>query len=50
MDKFRDLTYQVDNYIDEIIQLEQDLVKIESVNSGTMPTGNETEACEYIKD
>ena len=50
MDKFRNLINQVDNYIDEIIQLEQDLVKIESVNSGTMPTGNETEACEYIKD
>ena len=49
MDKFRDLTNQVDNHIDEIIQLEQDLVKIESVNSGTIPTGNETEVCEYIK-
>jgi len=49
MDKFRDLTSQVDNHIDEIIQLEQDLVKIESVNSGTIPTGNETEVCEYIK-
>ena len=49
MDKFRELTSQVDNYIGEIIELEQELVKIESVNTGTMPTGNETEACEYIK-
>lgn len=50
MDKFKELTSQVDNHIDEIIELEQELVKIESVNTGSMPTGNETEACEYIRD
>ena len=50
MDKFKELTRQVDNYVGEIIELEQEPVKIESVNTGTMPTGNETEACEYIKD
>ena len=49
MDKFKELTSQVDNHIDEIIELEQELVKIESVNTGSMPTGNETEACEYIR-
>ena len=40
MDKFKELTSQVDNHIDEIIELEQELVKIESVNTGSMPTGN----------
>ena len=50
MDKFKELTAQVDNYIDEIIQLEQELIKIESVNTGIMPTGNETEACEYVRN
>lgn len=50
MNKLRDLTSQVDSNIDEIIKLEQDLIKIKSVNTGIMPTGNETEVCEYIKD
>ena len=39
----------VDEIIPEIIKLEQDLVSIPSVNTGKMPTGNETEVCEYIK-
>ena len=50
MDKFKELTAQVDNYIDEIIQLEQELIKIESVKTRIMPTGNETEACEYVRN
>ena len=45
---------QMFNYIDEItseiITLEQNLVHIPSVNTGKMPTGNETEVCEYIKN
>ncbi len=36
---------QVDAHRDEIIALEQELVRIPSVNSGVMPTGNETEVC-----
>ncbi|MBI15262.1 MAG: hypothetical protein CL782_03250 [Chloroflexi bacterium] len=39
----------VDEIIPEIIKLEQDLVNIPSVNTGKMPTGNETAVCEYIK-
>ncbi len=39
----------VDEVIPEIIKLEQDLVNIPSVNTGKMPTGNETAVCEYIK-
>ena len=39
----------IDEIIPEIISLEQDLVSIPSVNTGTMPTGNETVVCEYIK-
>ena len=34
---------------EEIIQLEQDLIKIPSVNTGFMPTGNETEVCNFIQ-
>ncbi len=41
---------QVDAQRDEIIALEQALVRIPSVNSGFMPTGDETPVCEYIRD
>ena len=34
---------------DEIIALEQDLVRTPSVNSGVMPTGNETAVCEVVQ-
>ena len=44
-----DLFNQVDSLKDEIIQLEQDLIKIPSVNTGFMPTGNETEVCNFIQ-
>ena len=37
-----DLFNQVDNLKQEIVQLEQELIKIPSVNTGFMPTGNET--------
>ena len=39
----------VDEIRDEIVALEQDLVRIPTVNTGAMPTGNETEACQYIE-
>ncbi len=41
---------QVDAQREEIIALEQALVRIPSVNSGFMPTGDETPVCEYIRD
>ena len=33
---------QIDAMEDEIVAVEQDLVRIPSVNTGTMPTGGET--------
>ena len=35
---------------DEIVALHRDLVQIPSVNTGFMPTGDETPVCEYIRD
>jgi len=45
-----DLFAQVDAAQDDIIALEQDLVRIPSVNTGFMPTGNETPVCELARD
>ena len=45
-----ELLAQVDAARDDIIRLEQDLVRIPSVNTGFMPTGNETAVCDYIRD
>lgn len=44
------LLAQVDAGRDEIIALEQALVRIPSVNTGFMPTGDETPVCEYARD
>jgi len=44
------LLEQVDEQHEEIIRLEQDLVHIPSVNTGLMPTGDETPVCEYVRD
>lgn len=44
------LLSQVDAARGDIVRLEQDLVRIPSVNTGFMPTGNETAVCEYISD
>ena len=41
---------QIDDLESELISLEQELVRIPSVNTGFMPTGNETPVCEYIRD
>ena len=49
MPDLESLLDQVDEMRDEIVALEQDLVRIPTVNTGTMPTGNETEACRYIE-
>ena len=45
-----ELLSQVNAAQDEIIALEQDLVRIPSVNTGFMPTGDETPVCEYVRD
>ena len=45
-----ELLAQVDGARDEIIALEQALVRIPSVNTGFMPTGDETPVCEYARD
>ena len=45
-----ELFAQVDAQREEIIALEQALVRIPSVNTGFMPTGDETPVCEYIRD
>ena len=49
MSNLENLLDQVDDMRDEIIALEQALVRIPTVNTGFMPTGNETEACRYIE-
>ena len=41
---------QVDAALDDILALEQALVRIPSVNTGFMPTGNETAVAEYARD
>jgi len=43
------LLREADNSRDELIEILQNLVKIETVNTGVMPTGNETELCQYLK-
>ena len=34
---------------DEVVELLQELVRIPTVNTGIMPTGNETELCQFLK-
>lgn len=43
------LLTEVDNSRDELIELLQDLVRIPTVNTGLMPTGNETVLCNFLK-
>ena len=50
MPDIQELFAQVDAQRDEIIALERALVQIPSVNTGFMPTGDETPVCEYIRD
>ena len=44
------LLTQVDAVWEDLLALEQALVRIPSVNTGSMPTGNETPVCELIGD
>ena len=50
MPTLEELFAQVEAQREEIIALEQALVRIPSVNTGFMPTGDETPVCEYIRD
>ena len=43
-----DLLQQVEASTDELVALEQALVRVPSINNGVMPTGNETPVCEVI--
>ena len=46
----KNLYSEVDNNVERLILLHQELIKIESVNSGYMPTGNETEVADFCSD
>ena len=50
MPNLEELFAQVDACKEDIIALEQALVRIPSVNTGFMPTGNETPVCELAGD
>ena len=50
MPDLTDLFRQVDEAENDIIALEQALVRIPSVNTGFMPTGDETPVCELAAD
>lgn len=49
MTELSDLLDQIENMAPDIIRLEQDLVRINTTNTGFMPTGNETELCRYLE-
>ena len=50
MPNLEELFDQVDASLDDIIALEQAMVRIPSVNTGFMPTGDETPVCELARD
>ena len=50
MTLLEDMLKQVDQAESELIELEQSLVQIPSVNTGFMPTGNETPVCQHISN
>ena len=50
MPDLKDLFAQVDAALDDIVALEQALIRIPSVNTGAMPTGNETAVCDYARE
>ena len=49
MPDLTDLFRQVDEAENDIVALEQALVRIPSVNTGFMPTGDETPVCELAE-
>ncbi len=44
------LLAQVDGVHDDILALEQELVRIPTVNTGFMPTGDESRVCEFVQE
>ncbi len=50
MPSLQSLLDQVESATNEIVELEQSLVRIPSVNTGFMPTGNETAVAEFVRD
>ena len=50
MSTLDDLLLQVEKSQQEIVSLEQALIRIPSVNTGFMPTGDETPVCEYARE
>ena len=50
MPDFDDLLGQAEAAGHDILALEQALVRIETVNTGFMPKGNETRVCEFVRD
>ena len=50
MPLLEDMLKQVDQAESELIELEQSLVQIPSLNTGFMPTGNETPVCQHISN
>lgn len=49
MNKLDELIAEVDRSKDELVELLQELIRIPTVNTGKMPTGNETELCKFLK-
>ena len=50
MPDLRAMFSQIDALESELVALVRDLVRIPSVNTGFMPTGDETPVCEYVRD
>ena len=50
MPDLRAIFRQIDALESDIVALVRDLVRIPSVNTGSMPTGDETAVCEYVRD
>lgn len=50
MPDLKQLLDEVDASAAEIVELERDMIKIPTVNTGVMPTGNETPLAEFIQN
>ena len=50
MPTLEQLLDEVDASAAEIVELEREMIQIPTVNTGQMPTGNETALAEFIRD
>ena len=50
MQNINNLLLEVDEKLEDLIKLHQNLIKIQSINSGYMPTGNETEVADFCSN